>query len=297
MKQQRNSNHPAVDSNSFDRLVSDDLGYQNLANFLKSRSGIHMPPTAKNQTLMASRLSKVLARFQIDSYRQLHRALERGDAHLEAAFIQALTTNKTEFFREQAHFQLFPRLLEQRLEAKRQSKSPKEIRIWCAAASRGHEPYTILFTLLRSGFDLQLWRLKFLASDIDLVVLKQAATGVYSEREMEGIPSDIQVDYFKEIAASGGERQFAVRRELRDMITFAPFNLVEIPYAFQFPFDFIFCRNVLIYFDEQTVRKVKDALTEALAPEGVLFIGHSETGGYRPPALETIAMATLRKKG
>lgn len=273
----------------FQSLSADEKGYQKLASWLKTHAGIHMPPTPKNFTLMASRLSKIMGKLGLSSYAEIHQKLERGDAKVQKAFIEALTTNKTEFFREAHHFKVLPRIVQDILHKK------SELRLWCAAASRGHEPYTILFTLLESGFHPLKHSLKFLASDIDQTVLEIASKGVYSVDELSDVPIPIRDRYMVKMPESAKGERWKVRDELRQLITFACFNLVEFPYPFQHKFDIIFCRNVLIYFDRETVLRVKENLAQVLAPDGYLFIGHSETGSGRVASLQTIETAVFKK--
>ncbi len=276
-------------SEFFQRLSGDEHGYHKLAAWLKSQAGIHMPPTPKNFTLMASRLSKIMSKLGIDSYAQLYQKLQQGDRDVQKAFIEALTTNKTEFFREAHHFEILPGIAQNLLKRK------GELRIWCAAASRGHEPYSILFTLLESGLDPFKHRLKFLASDIDQTVLAEASKGVYRAEEVTDVPGSMRDRYMVKMRDTGRGDRWMVRDELRQLITFAPFNLVEFPYSFQHKFDIIFCRNVLIYFDRDTVTRVKEHLAQVLAPDGYLFIGHSETGSARVSTLQTIEAAVFKK--
>jgi chemotaxis protein methyltransferase CheR len=276
-------------SEFFQSLNADEQGYNKLAGWLKAHVGIHMPPTPKNLTLMASRLSKIMGRLNLGTYAELYQQLQLGNREVQKAFIEALTTNKTEFFREAHHFKVLPRILQDILQKK------SELRLWCAAASRGHEPYSILFTLLEGGLDLQKHRLKFLASDIDQTVLEMASKGVYGVGELTEVPVPMRERYMVRMRDVGQGERWKVRDELRQLISFACFNLVEFPYPFQHKFDIIFCRNVLIYFDRETVVRVKEHLAQVLAPDGYLFIGHSETGSGRVTTLQTIEAAVFKK--
>lgn len=281
-------------SEFFQKLSDDQIGFQRLADWLKAHVGIHMPASPKNYTLMASRLSKVLSRLHLRSYADLHKLLQKGDAKVQKIFIEALTTNKTEFFREAHHFEVLPQALH---EIQERRGPGFELRVWCAAASRGHEPYSILFTLLEAGFKPQSQRLKFLASDIDQTVLEAASKGVYRADELQDVRSDYRSKYMIRLKdASNGMGRWKVRDELRELVTFARVNLIDFPYPFQHRFDIIFCRNVLIYFEREMVQKVKEHLAGALAPAGYLFVGHSETGSARLPDLQSIDAAIFKKR-
>ena len=141
--------HLAQTEGLFQKLLADEKGFAHVADALKLRTGIHLPLSSKNLSLIASRLMKVLPNYQIDSYRELVRALQAGHPELEREFIEAMTTNKTSFFRENHHFEILPGLTEQYCQQKIAQGKSRELKIWCAAASRGHEPYSIL----RSGHE------------------------------------------------------------------------------------------------------------------------------------------------
>ncbi len=284
-----------LDAEKFKRLTEDEVGFQKLSALLKVKAGIHMPVTPKNLTLMAARMAKVLARFNLQDYSEIFKKLEKDEPEILKAFIEALTTNKTEFFRESQHFDYLPQAVQDIMKTKSAQGSPREIRLWCAAASRGHEPYSILITVLESGLDPAAFRLRFLASDIDKTVLETASKGVYKEEELQEIPPAIRNKYFTKLSDAGASGRFLVKEEYRSMITFSQVNLVNFPYPFQHKFDIIFCRNVMIYFDPPTTQKVKEQLADALAPQGYLFIGHSETGSGRIPQLQTVESAVFKK--
>jgi len=284
-----------LDAENFKRLTEDEVGFQKLSALLKTKTGIYMPVTPKNLTLMAARLAKVLPRFELHDYSEMYKNLQKDEPEILKAFIEAMTTNKTEFFRESQHFDYLPQALKDVMKTKSAQGTPREIRLWCAAASRGHEPYSILITILESGLDPAAWRLRFLASDIDKTVLETASKGVYKEDELKEIPAAIRSKYFNPLNAAGESGRFLVKEEYRSMISFAQVNLINFPYPFQHKFDIIFCRNVMIYFDPPTTQKVKEQLADALAPQGYLFIGHSETGSGRVPQLQSVESAVFKK--
>lgn len=289
------SDHLVLEESLFENLIADQKGYTVLADYLKIQTGISMPLNPKNLTLMAARLSKLMAKFGISSYAAFAERLKKGDAHIQRSFIEALTTNRTEFFRENSHFILASRLVPDLLKSKLKTKGSQELRIWCAAASRGHEPYSILFTLLEAGLDPKRCRLHFLASDIDRSVLETASKGVYLEDELQSVPPEMLQNYFHSLNPKGSQKRFGVKDEFREMITFANFNLIAFPYKFQHKFDIIFCRNVMIYFERDTIIQVKNQLASALAPQGYLFIGHSETGSGKIDHLKTIDNGVFQK--
>jgi chemotaxis protein methyltransferase CheR len=275
------------------RLQSDKAGFTLLASLLKEQSGIYMPATEKNLSLMALRLGSVLKKNNLKGYGDLNHAIQKGNQKLLVAMVEALTTNKTDFFRERQHMDLLTQLLPKILEENRHL-GQRELRVWCAAASTGQEPYTLAITLKEAIANISQWSIKFLATDIDTKVLKKAANGIYSQTEMEGLSSIQRQNFFKTLDKDG-EKKFAVRSELKSMIRFAPFNLMTEPFPFDHKFDVIFCRNVLIYFDRETAGEVVARLANALRPGGYLFLGHTETGVIRPSQLTSVAVAAYRK--
>ncbi|OFZ22925.1 MAG: hypothetical protein A2X94_14930 [Bdellovibrionales bacterium GWB1_55_8] len=275
------------------QLQHDDFGFQKMALALKELAGIHMIPNEKNRCLMAGRLSSVLFKSGIRDYSEYHRLIRSGNAAAIQEFISALTTNTTEFFREARHFEVLRELLPELAAAKRKQLVP-EIRIWCAAASTGQEPYTILMTLLESLPSLADWQIRFLATDIDQTVLARAAAGVYTAAEVAGIPPNLRQKYFS-TRTSDKVTSYVVLPQYRNMIRFAPMNLSEASYPFQHRFDIAFCRNVLIYFDRDSAGKVIEKIASHLNPGGFLFVGHSETGLTKTSLLKPFANAIYRR--
>lgn len=196
---------------------------------------------------------------------EAHRETELG--HL----INAITTNLTAFFRERHHFdylrgKLLPELAARRHEAR--------LRIWSAGCSTGAEPYSIAMTLEDTPA-VRGWDVRILATDIDTEVLATASRGVYAEREIEGVPAASRSRWFLRGKGANAGR-VKVKPVLRERIEFRPLNLLA-EWTADEPFDVIFCRNVVIYFDKPTQRRLFDRFAHALVPEGHLFIGHSES--------------------
>lgn len=288
-------------------LQSDNRGFEQLAGVLKSMTGINLPLNSKNLSLMASRLNPILRDRGLSDYREFFQLISGNNKKAIDEFIEAMTTNTTYFFREPQHFDLLTKLVAARLkEDPYYGRGSDEIRMWCSASSTGQEPYTILMTLLETfskSIGPQLLpqystipdiNLKFLATDIDREVLTKASMGKYSDKEIEGISEPLLQKYFTSQSVLD-ESFFIVKKELRNLIKFAQFNLLDEPYPFKYPFDYIFCRNVLIYFDAETTRKVVDRLALALRPGGILFLGHSESGMVRCRHLKTIGSAAYQR--
>jgi chemotaxis protein methyltransferase CheR len=283
-----------VEGGLFYLLQQDVAGFVALSGILKERAGIFLPNNSKNICLMASRLAPILRELGLESYHEYLRLLRDPGNALEGDFISAMTTNTTQFFRESRHFEFLKLHLPALLEAKRKRFS-RELRVWCAAASTGQEPYTILMCLLEAIPAIQEWDLKFLASDIDLEVLERAAKGVYTDVEVASLPAHYRQKYLDAEKKDRNASRFRVKAELRRRIRFAPLNLLTAPFPFRHRFDIVFCRNVLIYFDRETAVGVIHRLAGAVSEEGMLFLGHSESGINRPEGMEQVAPAAYQR--
>ena len=185
------------------------------------------------------------------------------------AFTNALTTNLTSFFREEHHF---PILAEHLLSLK------KPIRIWCSAASTGEEPYTIAMTACEA-FGTMKPPVEIIATDIDTNVLATAARGVYPYERVSKLSEKRRKDFFQK-GTGAQEGSVRVRNELRSLIHFQPLNLLEPQWVLKEPFDVIFCRNVMIYFDKPTQSKILSRFVSLMKPHALLFAGHSENFLY-----------------
>ncbi len=237
-----------------------------LRDLLHEHSGIAL--AGHKLTMVQSRLAKRLRFLGLKTYEDYLHQLEDPLSPEWSEFINALTTNLTSFFREGHHFtQLVPLI-------KPFHAASRRIRIWSAGCSTGEEPYTLAMTLLQ-GFGSAA-TIQILATDLDTAVLETAARGVYPMARIEGLD-----DSWKRLAFLKGsgaqEGQVRVRPEVRQLITFRQMNLLEdrwsVPEA---PFQAIFCRNVMIYFDKPTQRKLLKRYHDLLEPDGLLFVGHSE---------------------
>lgn len=289
-------NNGIADSKLFlDKLQADPAGFSKLASLLKTRAGINMIANDKNKTLMASRLAYILKENQLTSYKQYLEFLAEGSPDRMTQFISALTTNTTQFFREPVHFDVLKQQMTELIHFKK-SQHRHEIRIWCSAASTGQEVYTMLMVILGQLQDYKSWDIKFLATDIDPEVIARAGTGIYQENEMQGVPEIYRQQFFNCIEVKSPKR-YQVKKEVRDLVRFATFNLLTEKYPFQHPFDIVFCRNVLIYFDRPTAEGVIEKLALSLRPGGILFLGHSETGMMRTKFLKNISSAAYKRTG
>ena len=215
--------------------------------------------------MVYSRLSRRLRDTGHTSFRDYLSWLETHDGPEWQEFVNALTTNLTAFFREQHHFEIFASHL--------RSKPSANWRVWCNAASTGEEPYSIVITALEAlGANASF---KLTASDIDSRVLATAAQGVYRLDSVKGLsPERLQKFFLK--GKGGNAGMVRAKPELRRAIDFMSVNLIRDDWPFKEPFDVVFCRNVMIYFDAPTQRRVLERIHRVLKPGGMLFVGHAE---------------------
>src|SRR5574344_1679704 len=217
--------------------------------------------------MVYSRLSRRLRETGHESFDDYLSWLEKqGDAREWQEFVNALTTNLTAFFREQHHFDI----LAQHLKSK---PAGTPWRVWCNAASTGEEPYSIVLTAQETlGANANF---KLTASDIDSKVLATASNGIYRMENVKNLSQERLHKFFMRGKASNAG-MVRVKPELRRMIDFMQVNLIRDDWPFKEPFDIVFCRNVMIYFDAPTQRKVLERIHRVMKPGGMLFVGHAE---------------------
>lgn len=215
--------------------------------------------------MVYSRLSRRLRETGHSSFNEYLSWLEKHDGPEWQEFVNALTTNLTAFFREQHHFEILASHL--------RSKPGQPWRVWCNASSTGEEPYSIVITALESlGANANF---KLTASDIDSRVLAKAAEGVYRLDGAKGLSQERLQRFF--LRGKGSNDGFMrAKPELRKAIEFMSVNLIRDDWPFREPFDVVFCRNVMIYFDAPTQRRVLERIHRVLKPGGMLFVGHAE---------------------
>jgi chemotaxis protein methyltransferase CheR len=241
----------------------------------------------RKKTLVQTRLRKWVQSLGLPNYEALYRHVEQNPHEL-VLLADAITTNVTSFFREESQW-LF---LEKHVP--KVYGSGKKLRIWSAACSSGQEPYTIAMFLMEVLPDPHTWDIKILATDLSYDILKKAQKGHYRGKDLEGMPKKIMARYFTKLP---GE-MYAISEKLKEMITFRSFNLVTGNYAmFSRPFNLVFCRNVMIYFDKDTQQKVIDNLLNLLPPKGLLLIGHSESITRHDARISSIAPSIYEKRG
>jgi chemotaxis protein methyltransferase CheR len=243
--------------------------YDYLCKLLKARSGLML--SAEKHYLVESRLLPVARKAGLKNLTDLVARLRAPGAEpLTVEVVEAMTTNESFFFRDKIPFEHFRDTIMPALFAKRAQS--RRIRIWCAAASTGQEPYSLAIALKEMGKDLMGWRVEIVASDISTEVLEKARSGLYSQFEVQrGLPAMMLIKYFTQTGET-----WQIAPALRAMVKFVPFNLLD-DFSKLGPIDVVFCRNVLIYFDQPTKSGVLDRMADVLAPDGFLVLGGAET--------------------
>jgi chemotaxis protein methyltransferase CheR len=248
-------------------------------------SGIVLSDQKKQ--LLSSRIQKrlrVLGLTTPAEYLQIFEVDRDGQELLH--LIDAISTNTTYFYRESEHFPIFRSLLLERMRL-----GLTATKVWCAAASSGEEPYTLAIeaceAIGRTTHDFRL-----LATDICLDVLDKAVKGQYSREALDKIPEVMREKYFRVINSN----EFEVQPFVRDRILFKRLNLIQIPYPLKGPVDIVFCRNVMIYFDVPTRAKIITQFERLLAPDGYLFLSHSENLMGIAHGFERVGSSVYRKK-
>ena len=273
-----NSITPELTSTQFARISR--LAYR--------ESGISLQPG--KEALVRSRLTSRLLKLGLGSFDQYADLLEGKDSDAELrSMIDALATNKTSFFREPQHFAYLKSHVLPRLVA-----GGNPLRFWSAGCSSGEEPYTLAIVLLEEICAPHFLDCRILATDISGRVLEQARRGVYQSSEIESVPPKCLARYF---TAAGDEASPAHRitEAVRRLIRFARLNLID-DWPMRGPFDVIFCRNVMIYFDQPTRMELAIRFTQLLAPGGHLFVGHTETLSRMCPELRYVQPAVYVKQ-
>ncbi len=242
-----------------------DTSFQNIRDYIYSESGIHF--SESNRSILESRLKERLRNLDSESPSDYLNTLKK-DKDETRYFLDAITTNLTRFFRNQAHYDTFINHVIPDLIERKKSGSDRRIRIWSAGCSTGEEPYTnamVLSEYLPPG-----WKIEVIASDLSLKSLMKAKDGYYPASRVNGIPDNYLDKYFDE--KEGG---YQVKDSIRSLIKFDYHNLKFE--SGQKDLDIVFCRNVLIYFDEAAQKNVINHFWNAMSPHSYLFIGHSES--------------------
>jgi chemotaxis protein methyltransferase CheR len=271
--------------------------FTRFSEFIIGQCGIKMPPSKK--IMLEARLQKRLRALEIPTYGEYltHILGESGRDEL-VHMLDAVTTNKTDFFREPVHFQyLAQTVLPEALAERMQAKTPgRPFCVWSAGCSTGEEPYTLAMVLAEFSREHPDLRFSLMATDISTRVLDRAREGIYDADRVHSVPLALKQRYVLK-SKDRGRNLVRIVPELRAAVLFKRLNLMEESFSFSEPLDVVFCRNVIIYFDRATQERLISRFCRVLKPEGYLFLGHSESvHGFDLP-LRRITSTVYRKIG
>jgi chemotaxis protein methyltransferase CheR len=281
------------DPKYFQPLTLSDKEFFAFKELIYNRLGINL--TDQKRALLAGRLQKVLRKHGFTSYYAYYKYLVADETNMALSELaDRISTNHTYFYREKEHFDFFVKMALPEAEKRHSKSNDYDLRIWCAGCSSGEEAY-LLTMLMMEYFNIRgpNWNAGILATDISSKVLDYAKAGLYSSDRMHTLPEFLRSRYFRE--QPNGD--WLIRNTVREQVTFRRFNLMNSKFPFKKKFDIIFCRNVMIYFDEETKNALTNRMSEWLLPGGYLFIGHSETLRWHKESFEYVMPAVYRKRG
>ncbi len=256
-------------------LELNDNIYRLFADFIYQKSGIDLGANKKG--LLKTRLQKRISALGLSSFEEYYElVVEQKDSEELVGMLDVVSTNYTFFFRERDHFDF---LLNEGIGCIAERKNEtgiKQLRAWCAASSTGEEAYSIMICLLEKINPSLGWDIKMLATDISTQVLEKAKRGVYGENQVQKMPKAFVHKYLDTVTNKDNNQAYRVKPILNNYITYRRLNLMNQRFPFKGKFDFIFCRNVMIYFDRPTQEMLIKKMASYLEDDGYLFIGHSE---------------------
>jgi chemotaxis protein methyltransferase CheR len=267
--------------------------FNRLSTFIYNEYGIKLTPVKK--TMLESRLQKRLSALNINSFKEYCDLLfsTRGQQQEVIHMIDLVTTNKTDFFREPAHFEFVTTQILPEFEA---STFGKQLKVWSAGCSSGEEPYTLAMVLNEFAEKGQPLNYTITATDLSTQVLNKAVAAVYSEERVVGIPLALKRKYFLK-SKNPANKTVRIIPQLRSKVNFERLNFMDDSLSIPGEFDIIFCRNVIIYFDKITQERVINKLCEKLKLGGYFFLGHSESITNMRVPLEQLKPTVFRKVG
>lgn len=266
-----------------------DADFRSLVQLAREHAGIALSDSKRN--LVYTRVSRRLRALGFTAFKQYRDYLAENAGELES-FINAISTNLTKFFRESHHFDHFRSQVVQPF-LKGGQRGDGRLRVWSAGCSTGEEPYTIAAVLRHEIPSGSRHDIRILATDIDTDVLAKAARGVYPVGGFDSVPRTYR-DYFEPTSEGRGDNMVATEA-IRSLIVFRRLNLMD-PWPFRGKFDAIFCRNVMIYFDNPTKTALIDRFIQSIKPGGFLYIGHSESFHGTHAELQLVGRTTYRRK-
>ncbi|MCG8337145.1 MAG: protein-glutamate O-methyltransferase CheR [Proteobacteria bacterium] len=286
---QRSKDDEGFVSRNFIQISDEE--FELFRRFIYRNFGINL--TDAKRALLMNRLQKILKKKGFRSFKEYYESIQNDKSLSELSeLIDAVSTNHTFFFRESAHFDYLVNTSLPELIPKITAAGHKDLRVWCAAASTGEEPYVIAMLMMEYlGADYRNWSAGLLATDISNDALNTAMQGIYTEERMSQVPKKYKHSYFDKI----GPDRYQVKDHLKQEVLYRRFNLMNEKFPFKKPFHVIFCRNVMIYFDQATRTGLVQRLYDFTAPGGYLFIGNAETLGRNESQYTYIAPSIYKR--
>jgi len=266
----KTSSAPSEKMNSSGYASIDNRTFKKISDLVYKQCGIVL--NEKKMALVQARISKRMRKLNIPDFKAYYTFMDSDTSGAElTAMLDAISTNVTHFYREARHFEILADYLKEWEEA-----GQTRFRIWCAASSSGEEPYTLAITAkeaLQNSRDC-----KLLATDISTRIIAQAKAGIYKEKNIEKVPRTLLGRYFRRLPTPKNEdKMYEIDPALRQMIKFGRINLAKPPFPLKGPFDAIFCRNVMIYFDNTVRTRLLSDMYRLLKKGGCLMVGHAES--------------------
>ena len=268
-----------------------DREFRLIRDLVYKRFGINLTP--EKRALLVGRLGKLLRKQGFRSFQEYYKyLLSDTSGRALDSLVNRISTNFTFFYRESDHFEFFSTVVLPEMTKMISGENHRDLRVWCAGCSTGQEPYTLQM-LIREyfGTGYATWDAGLLATDISAKALETAVRGVYPDDGLEKLPKPLKRKYFRK----KGDGTCGVVDELKREITFRRFNLMNERFPFRKPFHVVFCRNVMIYFDQPTRDGLIRRFYESMVPGGYLFIGHSETLGRKQALYEYVRPAVYKR--
>ena len=262
-----------------------DKEFEEIVTYIKFHYGINL---INKRQLIEARMYSVLQERKLSNFTDYFALIKRNDTNEITAMLNKLTTNHTFFMREPAHFEFLKNTI---LPYHEKNNKSKIIKIWSAGCSSGEEAFTtIMYIMEYFGMQKSAWNFRIYATDISLKSMEAAKSGVYNDEALKDIPPAWRQKYFQKI----GDQRYELSPEVRAQVDFKRFNLMD-PFPQNQPYDLIFCRNVMIYFDQPTKNQLVNKFYDVIKPGGYLFIGHSETVQRETTRFQYIQPSIYRK--
>lgn len=270
-----------------------DQEFRDLRDLIQKRFGINL--TEQKRSLLVGRLQKLMRQLNLTSFAQYYQyLLDDKTEQTLGELVDLISTNHTYFNREKDHFEYFYNVALPTIADKLRQENRRDLRIWCAGCSTGEEPYTLLMLMMEYfGNEYASWDAGILATDISDRALSIARRGTYGSDRVQQLPDNLRRKYFQ----PAGQGEMAVVDKVKKEATFRRFNLMNASFPFKKPFQMIFCRNVMIYFDQPTRDALVGRYHQHTEPGGYLFIGHSETLGRSQSRYKYLQPALYQKGG